>query len=94
LSVAQREKLRSLLQRGPPASGYESELWTLRRVADLIESKFGVVYHPCHVWRLLEKMGWSCQKPERRARESDEAEIEHWRRRRWPHIKKRPTGRP
>jgi len=94
LSAEQRERLRELLQRGPPAAGYETELWTLRRVADLIELEFGVVYHPCHVWRLLDKMGWSCQKPERRARERDEAEIEHWRRRRWPHIKKRPKARP
>jgi len=94
LSEVQRERLGELLQRGPPASGYETELWTLRRVADVIASEFGVVYHPCHVWRLLEKMGWSCQKPERRARERDEAEIERWRRRRWPHIKKRPERRP
>jgi transposase len=94
LSEGQRERLRELLLRGPPAAGYETELWTLRRVASLIASKFGVAYHPCHVWRLLEKMGWSCQKPERRARERDEAEVERWRRRRWPHIKKRPPGRP
>lgn len=57
LSERQRERLGKLLQRGPPAAGYETELWTLRRVADLISSKFGVAYHPCHVWRLLEKMG-------------------------------------
>ncbi len=94
LSVGQRERLGQLLQRGPPAAGYESELWTLQRVADLIEAEFGVSYHPCHVWRLLKKMGWSCQKPERRARERDEDEIARWRRRRWPHIKKRPAGRP
>lgn len=93
LSAAQRERLGELLQRGPPAAGYETELWTLRRVAELIESEFAVAYHPCHVWRLLERMGWSCQKPERRARERDEEEIERWRRRRWSHIKKRPSGR-
>lgn len=94
LSERQRKRLRELLQRGPPAAGYTTELWTLRRIADLISSRFGVTYHPCHVWRLLEKMGWSCQKPERRARERDEAEIERWRRRRWAHIKKRPAGGP
>jgi len=93
LSARERERLGELLQRGPPAAGYESELWTLQRVADLIEAKFGVSYHPCHVWRLLQKMGWSCQKPERRARERDEDKIARWRRR-WPHIKKRPAGRP
>jgi len=94
LSAVQRERLEELLQRGPPAAGYETELWTLRRVANLIESEFAVSYHPSHVWRLLEKMGWSCQKPERRARERDEGEIARWRRRQWPHIKKRPVARP
>ena len=93
LSEGQRKRLRELLVRGPPAAGYETELWTLRRVANLIASEFGVAYHPCHVWRLLGKMGWSCQKPERRARARDEAEVERWRRRRRPHIKKRPAGR-
>jgi transposase len=94
LSATQRERLRKLLQGGPPAAGYETELWTLRRVAELIESEFRVSYHPCHVWRVLKKMGWSCQKPERRARERDEDAIERWRLRRWPHIKKRPAGGP
>jgi transposase len=85
--------LLKLLQRGPAAAGYARELWTLKRVADLIERRFGVRYHPCHVWRVLGSLGWSCQKPERRARERDEGEIERWRRRRWPHIKKRPAGK-
>jgi len=82
-----------VLQRGPPAAGYPTELWTLKRMAEVIEKKFGVRYHPGHVWRLLASLGWSCQKPERRARESDEAAIERWRRERWAHIKKRPQGK-
>jgi len=89
LSEVQRKRLVELLQRGPQAAGYERELWTLKRVAQVIEREFGVTYHPCHVWRLLEKIGWSCQKPERRARERNEEEIERWRTERWPHIKKR-----
>ena len=81
-----------MLQRGPSAAGYSTELWTLKRMAEVIEKKFGVRYHPGHVWWLLEHLGWSCQKPERRARESDEEAIEQWRRERWAHIKKRPQG--
>ncbi len=94
LSPPQRRRLLGLLQRGPPAAGYPTELWTLKRMAEVIEKKFGVRYHPGHVWWLLASMGWSCQKPERRARESDEEAIERWRRVRWAHIKKRPPGRP
>jgi len=66
-----------------PAAGCNTELWTLRHVADLMGSEFGVTYHPCHVRRLVGKTGWSCEKPEHRGRERDEEEIE---RRRWLHM--------
>jgi transposase len=91
----QREKLSELLLAGPLSSGYRTDLWTLQRVAQIIRKNFGVEYHPNHVWRLLLGMGWSCQKPERRAIERNEQEIAHWKRYRWPHIKKRgKTWRP
>jgi transposase len=84
-------KLRHLLhilRRGAQKSGFRSDLWTCPRVARVIHRRFGVEYHPCHVWKLLRKLGWTCQKPERRARERDEAAIEHWRTVEWPRIKK------
>jgi transposase len=91
----QKEKLNQLLLAGPLACGYRTDLWTLRRVAQTIQKNFGVQYHPNHVWRLLLAMGWSCQKPERRALERKEEEIAHWKRYRWPHIKKSgKTWRP
>ena len=90
LSASQMRKLVKVLLKGPRSAGYQTELWTLRRVAEVIERYFHVRYHPGHVWRILVGLGWSCQKPERRARERDEAAIERWRKRRWPHIKKRP----
>jgi transposase len=62
-------------------------------VAAVIARTFGVTYHPAHVWKILRGEGWSCQKPERRARERDEAAIQRWRAERWPHIKKRPARR-
>jgi len=89
LSPQEHERLGKLLLEGPLAHGYRTDLWTLRRVAQVIEKRFGVCYHHCHVWRILRRMGWSCQKPERRARERDEDTIRCWRQERWPHIKKR-----
>lgn len=91
LSQRQRQKLVRLLLRGPLAAGYRTDLWTLQRVAALIDREFGVSYHPSHVWKLLTDLGWSCQKPERRARERDEAAIARWKREEWPEVKK--TGR-
>ena len=84
----QKKALASFLIKGPLSHGYPTDLWTTRRVAEVIRRKFKIDYHPNHLWRLLRGEGWSCQKPETRARERNEEAIEHWKRYRWPHIKK------
>jgi len=94
LSAKQKERLLRLLLKGATAHGYPSQLWTLPRIAEVIEKHFDVHYHPSHVWKLLRACGWSAQKPQRRARERDEPEIERWRRQRWPHIKKSAAAVP
>jgi len=94
LTAGQRARLGRMLLQGPGKHGYATELWTLARVADLIAVTFGVRYHPSAVWHILRRMGWSCQKPERRARERDEDAVATWRKKDWPRIKKRPKKRP
>jgi transposase len=91
LTAEQKERLKAILLLGPQAAGFRTDLWTLSRVARVIENHFGVKYHPGHVWHILRNMGWSPQKPERRARERDEQAIERWREEEWPRIKKKPT---
>jgi transposase len=81
-------RLEKLLLAGAHKAGFASELWTCARVAEVIHERFGVEYHPSHVWKILRKLGWSCQKPEQRARERDESQIEAWRKVEWPRIKK------
>jgi transposase len=88
LSAKDKKRLVKLLSRGARKAGYSNELWTCPRVADLIEREFGVSYHPGWVWQILRDLGWSCQKPEQRARERDEAAIAKWRTEDWPRIKK------
>ena len=88
LSAGQKEHLAQGLLRGAQAAGYPTELWTLKRIAKVIWKEFHVRYHPHALWHLLRRMGWSCQKPDRRACQRDEAAIAQWRRYRWPHIKK------
>jgi transposase len=79
-----------MLLRGALAWGYTTQLWTTSRIAEVIRREYGVRFHRAQVGRLLHKLGWSCQKPERRALERDEAAIAHWRRYRWVAIKKKP----
>jgi len=93
LNPRQIQKLEQLLVKGARANGYANELWTLGRVRALIKKHFGAKYTTSGVWYVLRRMGWSCQKPERRARERDENAIAVWRKKDWPRIKKRATKR-
>jgi transposase len=88
LSDEQRTLLDAELRRGPTEHGYATELWTLVRVAEVIEKTTGVRYHPGHVWRLLGELGWTRQRPARRAVERDEEKIARWVKEDWPRIKK------
>jgi transposase len=87
LSAAELEAVAEALGKGPAAFGFDTELWTLARIAAVIEQLTGVRDHPGQVWRLLGRLGWSPQRPARRARERDEAEIARWRNEAWPRIK-------
>jgi transposase len=87
LSAAELEAVDQALRKGPEAFGFDTDLWTLGRIAEVIERLTGVRYHPGHVWRLLRRLGWSPQRPARRAAERDEAEIARWRAEEWPRIK-------
>ena len=84
-------RLEAILLAGAPAQGYETDLWTLKRIAQVIWRQFGVTYHAGHVWKVLGQLGWSCQRPQRKARERNEDAIRRWVRYRWPRIKKRPA---
>jgi transposase len=88
LTVRQEARLLRELLRGALAHGYGTDLWTTKRIAEVIERTFGVHYHRAHVSRLLARNDWSPQKPERRARERDEAAIARWKRTRWPRVKR------
>ena len=93
LSQKHKKKLEKLLLKGARKNGYGTELWTLQRVAEVIEKHFGIAYDISSVWHILKSMGWSCQKPEKRAGERDEQAVAAWRKKDWPRIKKRPKKR-
>jgi transposase len=88
LDDAQLDELCDIVVGGPLEQGYRTNLWTCRRIAEVIKRRFRVTYHPDHVGRLLHALGFSPQKPEYKARERDEEAISRWRREVWPRIKK------
>lgn len=95
LDATDLEQVERRLVEGPLANGYATDMWTLQRVAEVIETETGVAYHPGHVWRVLRQMGWSRQRPARRAVERNEEAIANWVKKEWPRVKKTPgAARP
>jgi transposase len=87
LSSEQHRRLETLLLQGAQAHGWANQLWTCARIRVLIQRHFGISFHHDHVGRLLrQRLNWTPQKPQRRARERDEVAIESFRRVRFPQI--------
>jgi transposase len=87
LSEGDWRRVERALLAGAVARGFDTDQWTLPRVAEVIWRLTGVSYHPGHVWWLLRRRRWSPQRPARRASERDEDEIARWRAEEWPRIK-------
>jgi transposase len=88
LKARQVQRLARQLKRGARAHGYAEDHWTLDRIAHLIWTLFGVRFHPSGVWWVMQRMGWSSQKPIRQAVQRDDAAIEAWIETDWSRIKK------
>jgi transposase len=93
LSDSQLATVEQALLKGATANGFTGELWTLERIATVIWRLTGVRHHPAHVWALLRhRLGWSVQRPRRRAAERDQDAIDRWVAERWPQILQTPNG--
>lgn len=92
LDTRQLSEVDAALRLGAKSHGFKTELWTLPRIAKVIEQVTGVAYHPGHVWRILHLLDWSLQRPAKRARERNEEAVKQWVAKRWPAIKKKPEN--
>jgi transposase len=85
LSDRQLAAVDQALRKGARAHGFDTDHWTLARVATVIERLTGVAYHPGHVWKLLcHRLHDRLQRPARRAVERDEQAIARWVAQDWP----------
>lgn len=92
LSWQNLRRLEAALLQGPTVWGFRTHLWTLERMAEVVWKTCQVRYSLSQVWRVLRQLGWSRQRPDRRARERNEAAIRRWVRGRWPQVKKTPRA--
>ena len=88
LNTRQLRRLEAALKKGARFHGFPADLWTLPRVATVIERLTGVRYHPGHVWKILGMMQWSSQKPAQQAKERNPEQVAYWKAVRWPEVKK------
>ena len=93
LTSSEKSDLLELLSKGAESYGFRGEIWTCERVAEIIRLHYGVTYHPSHVSRILRSLGWSLQKPKRRAKQRNEEEIREWLKEKWPEIRKKGRKR-
>jgi len=94
LSEKQVKRLEQALDRGAYTFGYAENYWTLDRITQVIWQLFGIRYHPSSVWHVMQRMGWSSQRPQRVPFERDDEAVEQWKDEELPRIKKvSPTGR-
>jgi transposase len=89
LHAKEQHRLEDSLAKGAQAQGWSNDLWTCPRVKELIERLFGISYHVDHVRKILvHQLGWTAQRPSKRARERDEEAIERWKKEEFPRLKK------
>lgn len=93
LDAQELEQVRAALLAGPQAHGFDSPVWTLQRVAALIERLTGQSYHVGHVWKVLRGLGFTRQKPTLRPQQRNEGKIRGFRRSTWPAAKKKPGAK-
>ena len=91
LDGGQLAAVRAAILQSPTEHGFATELWTLRRVGAVIERMHGVRFSQTQIWRILGSLGFSVQKPEKRAIERNEDAVRSWKRSTWPALKKKPS---
>ena len=93
LDGAQLDAVRRAVLQKPTEHGFGTDLWTLKRVGSVIKRLHGVQFGQTQIWRILGTLGFSAQKPEKRAIERNEEGVRQWKRRTWPGLKKKPAAK-
>jgi transposase len=88
LTEKKRVLFRRAIEKGPRAHGYETNLWTLARLSAVMKKETRVSFGHNRTWQIVRELGFTCQKPQVRARERDEKAIREWKEKRLPGLKK------
>ena len=89
LNKDQIKQLEQILVSGATEYGFDTELWTLKRIAGVIMKEFKIQYHPGSLSRTMRMLGYSCQKPTRIAIKRDDDKRQMWLKDVWEKDKKK-----
>lgn len=89
LDEAQRLQLIDILVSGACSSGFETDLWTGKRVAKVIKKEFRIEYHFKHLPKLIRSLGFRLINPKKRAAEQNQSKREYWLNTTWVKVKKK-----
>ena len=87
LEELDEEELQKLVLNPASKFGYETDLWTVRRLCTVIEEEYKVAVSKDTIWRRLREAGLTYQKPEREYHEINEEAREEWVRKEVPKIR-------
>lgn len=88
LTEDKRVVFKRAILKGPQAYGFETNLWTLSRLAAVMKKTTGIRFGHNHTWEIVRTLGFTCQKPRVKAKERDEEAIKAWKEKRLPGLKK------
>lgn len=83
-----KEKFKKAILKGPLAHGYDTDLWTINRLRDVLKKTTKAAFGPTRTWIVVRELGFTPQKPSLRDIERDEKAIANWKTRRLPGLKK------
>lgn len=88
LTKQKAQKLKRAILKGPRSFGYTTDLWTLERIKAIAKKEAGLSFGATWIWHTIIALGFSCQKPVKRAVERDEKAIAAWKLTAFPSLKK------
>lgn len=77
----------SFLEKSATDFGFETQLWTCKRVQQVIKLKLKKSIAISNLWNALRKWKLSPQMPEKEYAEKDKKKVDQWLKEEWPKIK-------
>lgn len=88
LTAEKRLIFKKAILKGPRAFGYETNLWTLPRLAAVMKKVNRIKFSEVWIWRIIRDLGFTPQKPQIQAKQYDKKAVADWKTKRLPDLKK------